>query len=232
MLISLKKISSTNLLLTPVSTACKPIFPLILLSNNVDYCWWFFSQSRPTRVPSHILFSNKAAGISRVTRCHSHQPVFQRAIRNVSKLLLLITEIIIGQSLTLWHKETGVTFARASFLIYPEQSVALWDTTSGCIINTLRQKHHCHLVLSWHCHFIVMAVRSAVLMSCSTVYVTDVAVIRAAACEGLSPQPQPSSRSWKVIAETPDDGDGSDGMRHGSTKPHFSHRYWRCQWLL
>lgn len=224
MLIPPNKFSRANPLLTLVSTACKPIFPLILLSNIVDYyCWWFSSQCRQTCVPRHISFSNKAAGISRVTCCYSHHPVFQRAIRNISELFLSITEIIIGQSLTLWHKETAVTFARASIPIYPEQSVALWDTTSGCIINTLRQKHHCHLVLSWHRHFIVMAVRSAVLMSCSTVYVTDVAVIRAAACEGLSSQPQPSSRHWKVIAEMPDDGDGSDRMRLGSTKPHISH---------
>lgn len=152
--------------------------------------------------------------------------------QNVLELFLLITEIIIGQSLTMWHKENAMTSTKASVPIYPEQTVALWDRKSGCMINTLRQKHHCHLVLSWHCHFIVMAVRSAVLMSCSTVYVTDVAVIRAAACEGLSSQPKPSLYCWKVIAEMPVDGDGSDGMRHGSTNPHSSHRYWHCQWRL
>lgn len=69
-----------------------------------------------------------------------------------------------------------------------------------------------------------MAVRSALLMSCSTVYVTDVAVIRAAACEGLSPQPPTIITPAKVIVEMWDDGDGWDRMRHGSTEiTHFSH---------
>lgn len=69
-----------------------------------------------------------------------------------------------------------------------------------------------------------MAVRSAVLMPCSTVYVTDVAVIRAAACEGLSLQPPTNIKPAKVIVEMLGDGDDWDRMRHGSTEiTHFSH---------
>lgn len=69
-----------------------------------------------------------------------------------------------------------------------------------------------------------MAVRSAVLMSCSAVYVTDVAVIRAAACEGLSLQPPTAIAPAKVIVETMGDADGRDGMRHGSSEMRrFSH---------
>lgn len=128
-----------------------------------------------------------------------------------------------GSKFNIVTQKSAMTKARASAPIYPEQTLALCDTLNGCMINTLRQKHHCHRVLSWHCHFIVMAVRSVVLMSCSTVYVTDVAVIRAAACEGLSLQPRHIITPVKVIVEMLDDGDGSDKMRHGSTKiTHFS----------
>lgn len=63
-----------------------------------------------------------------------------------------------------------------------------------------------------------MAVRFAVLMSCSAVYVTDVAVIRAAVCEGLSLQPRPASRLQKVIVEILADSNGWGTMTHESTE--------------
>ena len=92
----------------------------------------------------------------------------------------------------------------------PENGTPVWTARDTlAIINTLRQKHHRRRVWSCHCHFIVTAVVSALLMLCASVYVTDVAIIRAAACEGLSLR---------------------DPDRHLACKGHcWNARWWRWQ---
>lgn len=163
--------------------------PIILLSNKVDYYWWWCSSSSwPSCAPTYILISYKVSDIS------GGAMLWHCPMRYVFVQFALITGVIIGQGLILWHKELPWSGSIISHL-----SWTAW--TSSMRHSVQRQKHHCHLVLSWHCHFIVMAVMSALLMSCSTVYVTDVAVIRAAACEGLSPQLWPASRLQRSLCK-------------------------------
>lgn len=112
-------------------------------------------------------------------------------IRDVFKQLALITRANHRSTLNFVTWKAAATYK-------PEDSFPVptaWDTLG--IINKLRQKHHRHRVCIWHCHFIVTAVVSALPMLCASVYVTDVAIIRAAACEGLSPHDPDHHRAYK-----------------------------------